>query len=73
MDFEIRKDRSSGGGRRLTREREVYLQLTRQGYSNREACRIVGINLRTGKRWRNGHHSPTYGKPKPPAHRADDH
>ncbi|MGP8299289.1 IS30 family transposase [Streptomyces inhibens] len=66
MDFEIRKDRSGGGGRRLTREREVYLQLMRQGYSSREACRIVGINLRTGKRWRNGHHSPTYGKPKPP-------
>ncbi|QOV36804.1 IS30 family transposase [Streptomyces ferrugineus] len=66
MDFEIRKDRRGGGGRRLTREREVYLQLMRQGYSSREACRIVGINLRTGKRWRNGHHSPTYGKPKPP-------
>ncbi|OXS30341.1 IS30 family transposase [Streptomyces sp. XY006] len=66
MDFEIRNDRRGGGGRRLTREREVYLQLMRQGYSSREACRIVGINLRTGKRWRNGHHSPTYGKPKPP-------
>ncbi|WP_189716571.1 IS30 family transposase, partial [Streptomyces chryseus] len=38
----------------------------RQGYSNREACRIVGINLRTGKRWRNGWHSPPTGKPKPP-------
>nr|WP_174856020.1 IS30 family transposase [Streptomyces hyaluromycini] len=25
-----------------------------QGYSTREAARIVGINLRTGKRWRNG-------------------
>ncbi|WSP37498.1 IS30 family transposase [Streptomyces sp. NBC_01244] len=37
-----------------------------QGYSNREACRIVGINLRTGKRWRNGWHSPPSGKPKPP-------
>lgn len=64
MDFEVRKDRH-GGGRRLTREREVYLQLTRQEYSSREACRIVGINRRTGKRWRNGHHSPTDGKPKP--------
>ncbi|MFF4623334.1 IS30 family transposase [Nonomuraea jabiensis] len=25
-----------------------------QGVSSREACRIVGINRRTGKRWRNG-------------------
>ncbi|MFQ6145539.1 helix-turn-helix domain-containing protein [Streptomyces seoulensis] len=33
-----------------------------QGYSTREAARIVGINLRTGKKWRNGHHSPGNGK-----------
>ncbi|WP_171904094.1 IS30 family transposase [Streptomyces abyssalis] len=39
-----------------------------QGYSSREACRIVGINLRTGKRWRNGWHAPPTGKPKPPIH-----
>ncbi|MFF0447863.1 helix-turn-helix domain-containing protein [Streptomyces sp. NPDC004609] len=25
-----------------------------QGVSSVEACRIVGINRRTGKRWRNG-------------------
>ena len=50
----------------LTREREVYLQLTSRGYGNSEACRIVGINRRTGKRWHHGHHSPAYGKPKPP-------
>ncbi|GGW96488.1 IS30 family transposase [Streptomyces chryseus] len=66
MDFKIRDDRGPGGGGRLTREREAYSQLMRQGYSNREACRIVGINLRTGKRWRNGWHSPPTGKPKPP-------
>ncbi|MEV0168994.1 hypothetical protein AB0H96_53530 [Nonomuraea fuscirosea] len=24
-----------------------------QGFSSQEACRIVGINYRTGKRWRN--------------------
>ncbi|MGW5645779.1 IS30 family transposase [Saccharopolyspora sp. NPDC003752] len=36
--------------------------------SNAEACRIVGINRRTGKKWRNGHHSPGKGlKPRPPA------
>lgn len=66
MDFKIREDRGPGGGGRLTREREVYLQLMRQGHSNREACRIVGINVRTGKRWRNGWHSPPTGKPKLP-------
>ncbi|MFE5290530.1 IS30 family transposase [Nocardia sp. NPDC056611] len=39
----------------------------RQGYNSREACEIVGINIRTGKRWRNGWHSPPRGaKPKPP-------
>ncbi|MGW9419764.1 IS30 family transposase [Cellulosimicrobium funkei] len=25
-----------------------------QGYSNNEACRIVGVNPKTGRRWRNG-------------------
>ncbi|WP_176740687.1 MULTISPECIES: IS30 family transposase [unclassified Streptomyces] len=38
-----------------------------QGYSTREAARIVGINLRTGKRWRNGHHSPGKGKKPVPS------
>ncbi|MER5269246.1 IS30 family transposase [Actinosynnema sp. NPDC002837] len=54
MDFEIRDRSVNLGGRRLTREREAYLALMRQGVGNREACRIVGINIRTGKRWRNG-------------------
>ena len=54
MDFGIR-DRSVNQGRRgLTREREAYLALVCQGMSSREACTIVGINVRTGKRWRNG-------------------
>ncbi|GLV78621.1 hypothetical protein Shyhy02_66210 [Streptomyces hygroscopicus subsp. hygroscopicus] len=42
MDFEIRKDRSGGGGRRLTREREVYLQLMSQCYGNRKAAGSSG-------------------------------
>ncbi|AYG85233.1 hypothetical protein DWB77_07450 [Streptomyces hundungensis] len=66
MDFKIPVSRGPRGGGRLLREREVYLQLTQQGYSNREAGRIVGIHSRTGKRWRNGWHSPPTGKPKPP-------
>ncbi|MFJ3217408.1 helix-turn-helix domain-containing protein [Kitasatospora sp. NPDC086801] len=68
MDFEIREDRTRNG-RRLTREREAYFQLMRQGCSSAEACRVVGINLRTGKRWRNGWHSPPDGrKPVLPIH-----
>ena len=35
-------------------KREQYARLTGQGYNNSEACRIAGINRRTGKRWRHG-------------------
>ncbi|MFE1521241.1 helix-turn-helix domain-containing protein, partial [[Kitasatospora] papulosa] len=56
MMFEIRKDRAKalGGRRRLVREREEYFLLVDQGYGNTEACRLVGINERTGREWRNG-------------------
>ncbi|MFG2416735.1 helix-turn-helix domain-containing protein, partial [Streptomyces goshikiensis] len=55
MEFEIRKVRTAAQGRRkLVREREEYFRLMDQGLSSSEACRRVGINLRTGKRWRNG-------------------
>ena len=67
MDFEIREERGPQGRRKLVAERATYFQLMEQGYSTREAARIVGINLRTGKRWRNGWHSPGKGqKPTPP-------
>jgi IS30 family transposase len=33
-----------------------------QGLSSKEACKLVGINYRTGKKWRNGHHSPGTGR-----------
>src|SRR6266704_3215952 len=35
-------------------KREHYARLIGQGFSSLEACRIVGINPRTGKRWRHG-------------------
>jgi transposase, IS30 family len=55
MDFEIRPDRSKPvGPRKLVRERAAYFALVKQGYSSREACRVVGVDARTGKRWRNG-------------------
>lgn len=62
MEFEIRKNRGPGGGRSMARERAAYFLLMEQGYSTREAARIVGINLRTGKRWHNGWHSPPGGR-----------
>jgi transposase, IS30 family len=43
-----------GPGKPLTAKRELYFRLMKQGLSNSEACRQVGINRRTGKRWRYG-------------------
>ena len=37
-----------------TAKREQYAALIARGASFSEACRIVGINRRTGKRWRHG-------------------
>jgi transposase, IS30 family len=42
------------GALRQVEKREQYTRLIAQGYNNSEACRIVGINRRTGKRWRHG-------------------
>ena len=38
----------------------------RQGYSNKAACRVVGINLATGRRWRNGRGPSGNQKGAPP-------
>ncbi|GAA0404275.1 IS30 family transposase [Streptomyces luteireticuli] len=54
MDFRIRENRQVQGPKALVREREEYFRLMDQGFNNTEACRIVGINRRTGKRWRHG-------------------
>ncbi|GAB3998178.1 hypothetical protein GCM10029992_23250 [Glycomyces albus] len=55
MDFQIRDNRRKPqGARRLTAERRAFLQLMSEGVSNKEACRIVGIDERTGRKWRNG-------------------
>ena len=37
-----------------TAKREWFARLIARGVSNAEACRIVGVNPRTGKRWRHG-------------------
>ncbi|WP_433252945.1 IS30 family transposase [Actinomadura nitritigenes] len=40
----------------------------RQGLSNEQACRIVGVNPKTGRRWRNGRNATGKDKAAPPAH-----
>jgi IS30 family transposase len=55
MVFEIRENRGRAQGRKkLVREREEYLRLVREGLNSKQACQIVGVNPRTGKRWRYG-------------------
>lgn len=44
----------------------AYFDLVKQAYSSKEACRIVGINPRTGKRWRNGRQPTGNTKGAPP-------
>ncbi|MFF4427190.1 hypothetical protein ACFY04_41730 [Streptomyces sp. NPDC001549] len=68
MEFEIREDRTRPQGRKkLARERAAYFQRMDQGYSNR----VVGIDVRTGKRWRNGDRLRGQGRrPLPPARKA---
>jgi hypothetical protein len=41
-------------GRGLTEKQDRYVKLVAHGVNNSEACRTVGINRRTGPRWRFG-------------------
>jgi IS30 family transposase len=66
MDFEIRGDRSPQGRRKLAVERAAYFGLMRQGVGNEEACRLIGINPKTGRRWRNGRNASGGNKAAPP-------
>jgi len=45
----------------LTELRQVFERLVARGVSNSEACRVVGINRRTGTRWRYGRAIPASG------------
>jgi len=38
----------------LTSKRDLYVQLMNQGVNNSDACRQVGVNRKTGQRWRLG-------------------
>jgi len=63
-------------GRGATDKHEQFIRLIEQGVSNAEACRVVGINRRTGTRWRYGRtvrntggqpvHYPPVRTPSPP-------
>jgi transposase, IS30 family len=67
LDFEIRKVRTIAQGPvKLSREREAYSRLVQQGCSNKEACRIVGVNPKTGRRWSNGRSADRRQKAAPP-------
>ncbi|MFF0440383.1 helix-turn-helix domain-containing protein, partial [Kitasatospora sp. NPDC004614] len=66
MDFEIREDRTAQGRVKLSREREAYSRLMQQGYTNAQACRVVGIDSRTGRKWRNGRSADRRQKAAPP-------
>jgi IS30 family transposase len=50
----VRSGRPLGlpGSPPLSEKRDLYLKLMAQGMSNVAACRTVGVNCRTGKRWR---------------------
>ncbi|MGW4720974.1 IS30 family transposase [Nocardia sp. NPDC004260] len=37
-----------------------------QGFSNAEACRIVGVDARTGRKWRHGRTGERHRRPVPP-------
>ena len=66
--------RRPGGG--ATDRQERFVRLIGQGVSNAEACRIVGVNRRTGTRWRIGRtflntagqlvHDPPVSASRPP-------
>ncbi|MCP3755656.1 IS30 family transposase [Streptomyces sp. TBY4] len=66
MDFEVRKVRSAQGPRKLRAERAEYFRLVQQGYSSKDASRLVGVHERTGREWRNGRTDPL--RYRAPAH-----
>jgi IS30 family transposase len=53
MAEEMRR-RWTPGPSPLTTKRDLYLRLMKQGMSNSAACRLAGVNRRTGNRWRYG-------------------
>lgn len=54
------RDRRRRAGGVQAEKQERYLQLIAQGVNNSEACRLVGINRKTGNRWRYGSIGPEF-------------
>lgn len=50
----MRNGRRTPAGGVQAEKQQRYVQLIAQGISNAEACRLVGINRKTGTRWRYG-------------------
>jgi transposase-like protein len=50
----MRERRRTPAGGVQAGKQQRYVRLIAQGISNSEACRLVGINRRTGTRWRYG-------------------
>lgn len=48
------RSRTTHAGSGVTEKQEQFGRLIARGMSNSEACRVVGINRRTGTRWRYG-------------------
>jgi hypothetical protein len=48
------RSRTTHAGRGLTEKQDRFVRLIAQGVSNSQACRAVGINRKTGTRWRLG-------------------
>lgn len=58
--FQIRADRKPQGRKKLTAERAAYFQLMSQGVSSAKAARSVGIDRRTGLKWRREKQTPRH-------------
>jgi IS30 family transposase len=48
------RDRRRRAGGVQAEKQQRYVQLIAQGVNNSEACRLVGIDRKTGNRWRYG-------------------
>lgn len=53
--------RGRPGGEPLVEQRELFVSLIAAGVSNSAACRQVGVNRKTGTRWRYGRSIPAAG------------
>lgn len=65
-------DRTSAGGVPAEKQQR-YVRLIGHGVSNTEACRLVGINRRTGTRWWYGRSVRNFRRGAPALSAGEDH